>query len=59
MEALELAQQYFSRYNLDLIYARPGQGLQDWEVELKEGDFSGCTAYVALSAYHCREDAFL
>ena len=36
MEALELAQQYFSRYNLDLIYARPGQGLQDWEVELKE-----------------------
>ncbi len=36
LDALELARTHFSRYSFDLIYARPKQGLKDWEAELKE-----------------------
>lgn len=32
--ALEVAQSHFARTNIDLIYARPGQSLADWESEL-------------------------
>ncbi len=34
MESLDLARKHFSRYSLDLIYARPEQSLDDWEKEL-------------------------
>jgi putative oxygen-independent coproporphyrinogen III oxidase len=34
LAALEVAQSHFSRTNIDLIYARPGQSLADWESEL-------------------------
>jgi len=34
--AVRLAQSIFSRSSFDLIYARPGQTLEDWEDELKE-----------------------
>lgn len=33
--ALEIAKDTFERVSFDLIYARPGQSLQDWEAELK------------------------
>lgn len=32
--ALDVAQRHFTRVNFDLIYARPGQGIEDWEAEL-------------------------
>lgn len=35
--AVEVASRIFSRYNFDLIYARPGQTPEDWEKELREG----------------------
>lgn len=34
--AIELAAQHFDRYSFDLIYARPGQTLPEWEAELGE-----------------------
>lgn len=34
LAALDTAQRHFSRVNFDLIYARPGQTLADWEGEL-------------------------
>lgn len=34
--ALALAKKYFQRYSFDLIYARPGQTLEEWEAELSE-----------------------
>lgn len=34
--ALEAAAKHFRRWSFDLIYARPGQGLADWEAELSE-----------------------
>lgn len=34
--AVRLAQSIFERSSFDLIYARPGQTLEDWEDELKE-----------------------
>lgn len=34
LRALELAAATFSRYSLDLIYARPGQTMAAWEAEL-------------------------
>jgi len=34
LTALEVAQQHFARVNFDLIYARPGQSLAQWEAEL-------------------------
>jgi putative oxygen-independent coproporphyrinogen III oxidase len=34
LAALDVAQQHFARVNFDLIYARPGQSLADWEAEL-------------------------
>ena len=34
MEAIELARAIFPRLSFDLIYARPGQGLKEWESEL-------------------------
>ena len=36
MGAIALAQKYFSRSSFDLIYARMGQNLSDWEGELKQ-----------------------
>ncbi len=35
-QALSLALKTFDRVSLDLIYARPGQGVEAWRVELKE-----------------------
>jgi len=35
--AVRVAQSVFDRSSFDLIYARPGQTLEDWEDELKEG----------------------
>jgi len=35
--AVRLAQSIFDRTSFDLIYARPGQTLEDWEHELTEG----------------------
>ncbi len=35
--AVRIAQSVFDRSSFDLIYARPGQTLEDWEDELKEG----------------------
>ncbi|WP_172121724.1 MULTISPECIES: radical SAM family heme chaperone HemW [unclassified Devosia] len=35
--AVRIAQSIFDRSSFDLIYARPGQTLEDWEDELKEG----------------------
>jgi oxygen-independent coproporphyrinogen-3 oxidase len=32
--AIELARRHFARYSFDLIYARPGQTLAQWEAEL-------------------------
>lgn len=37
LAALEVAQSTFGRVNFDLIYARPGQSLADWESELARG----------------------
>ncbi|GGY97453.1 radical SAM family heme chaperone HemW [Novosphingobium colocasiae] len=34
LAALEVAQRNFARVSFDLIYARPGQSLQQWEAEL-------------------------
>lgn len=34
--AIEVARDNFPRFNFDLIYARQGQGLADWKVELTE-----------------------
>ncbi|EPX82647.1 Radical SAM family enzyme [Salipiger mucosus DSM 16094] len=36
MTAFDIAKQTFGRVSFDLIYARQGQSLQDWEVELRE-----------------------
>lgn len=35
LSALETAQRNFARVSFDLIYARPGQSLADWEAELR------------------------
>ena len=35
LAAIELSQKYFKRSNFDLIYARMGQTISSWEVELK------------------------
>ena len=34
LAALDTAQQAFGRVSFDLIYARPGQSLADWQAEL-------------------------
>ncbi len=40
--AFDLASRHFSRFSFDLIYARPGQSLKDWEIELTEAlDMAG------------------
>lgn len=44
MKALEAVAALFPRYNFDLIYARPGQSLKEWEAELEEA--------VSLGASH-------
>ncbi|MCB2082003.1 MAG: radical SAM family heme chaperone HemW, partial [Rickettsiales bacterium] len=36
MEALRMARDIFPRYTFDLIYARPGQTVPEWEQELSE-----------------------
>ena len=36
LEALETAQKHFGRVSIDLIYARPGQSMAEWEQELSE-----------------------
>ena len=35
MQAIEIAEKQFDRFSFDLIYARPDQGLEDWEDELR------------------------
>ena len=35
-EAIELSQKYFKRSNFDLIYARMGQSVSDWQKELHQ-----------------------
>ena len=35
IQAITLAQQFFSHVNIDLIYARPNQTLNAWQAELK------------------------
>lgn len=35
LAAIELSQKYFKRSNFDLIYARMGQNIDDWQVELE------------------------
>ena len=35
VQAIETARKIFDRYSFDLIYARPGQTLQEWETELR------------------------
>lgn len=37
--AIEAAAAVFGRYSFDLIYARPGQSVKDWEEELSEAMF--------------------
>jgi oxygen-independent coproporphyrinogen-3 oxidase len=40
--ALDIARATFERFSFDLIYARPGQTLEDWRVELAEAlDLAG------------------
>lgn len=34
--AIDIARQTFDRFSFDLIYARPGQSLEDWRTELAE-----------------------
>lgn len=34
LRALEIAAQNFERFSFDLIYARPGQSIKEWEIEL-------------------------
>jgi len=34
--AVAVAQSHFERVSIDLIYARPGQGVRQWEAELEE-----------------------
>ena len=36
LSALGTANRWFDRVNADLIYARPGQSLSDWEIELSQ-----------------------
>jgi putative oxygen-independent coproporphyrinogen III oxidase len=36
LKAIEIARDTFDRFTFDLIYARPGQSVQDWERELIE-----------------------
>ncbi len=36
LEALDVAQRHFERVSFDLIYARPGQSLDQWQVELTQ-----------------------
>lgn len=36
MRAMDIARDTFDRFTFDLIYARPGQSLKDWEAELLE-----------------------
>ncbi|TPW34301.1 radical SAM family heme chaperone HemW [Oecophyllibacter saccharovorans] len=44
ISALELARKLFPRISFDLIYARPGQTVADWQQELRQG--------LALAADH-------
>ncbi len=41
--AIEAAQRNFARVTFDLIYARPGQSLDDWRAELSEALMLGVT----------------
>lgn len=61
LAALNLAQRYFPRVSFDLIYARPGQSLNDWSQELAQAlDFG--TEHISLyqltiepgTAFHTR-----
>lgn len=42
---IEEASKIFKRVNMDLIYARPNQGLKEWETELKEALDLGLSHY--------------
>ena len=47
LQAIETAQKNFDRYSFDLIYARPGQTLADWETELR-GALSHAGGHLSL-----------
>ena len=36
LKAIEMARETFDRFSFDLIYARAGQSIEDWQKELKE-----------------------
>ncbi|MCB9983329.1 MAG: coproporphyrinogen III oxidase [Rhodospirillales bacterium] len=36
LKAIEIARENFERFSFDLMYARPGQALEDWRVELEQ-----------------------
>lgn len=42
-QAIEIAQNHFSRFSFDLIYGRPKQTLADWETELEDAISHGTT----------------
>jgi putative oxygen-independent coproporphyrinogen III oxidase len=42
LQAIDIAKEIFNRYTFDLIYARPGQALGEWEDELHNAlDYAG------------------
>src|SRR5258705_1996236 len=45
LKAVALAQSIFPRASFDLIYARPGQTLEQWQAELSRALAQGCTHY--------------
>jgi putative oxygen-independent coproporphyrinogen III oxidase len=45
LKAVTLAQSIFPRASFDLIYARPGQSLDQWQAELARALAQGCTHY--------------
>jgi putative oxygen-independent coproporphyrinogen III oxidase len=47
LAALDIAQQNFARVSFDLIYARPGQSIADWETELTRALAFG-TGHISL-----------
>ena len=49
--AIGLAARHFDRFSFDLIYARPGQSVADWEAELRARPGPCRRAPVGLSAY--------
>ena len=47
LKAVETAQEHFDRVSIDLIYARPGQGIEAWQAELAQALALG-TSHLSL-----------